>query len=206
MAGRRRGRGVAPAASRARRPRRPAEVRLQRRPQRARARQRARDGGPRRRRRDREGVPARARRRASTATCCGSPRSRRRAPDDLAPEDFAGVDDSPVRCLDSEAAEAMVAEIDRLRKENESLGGMFEVRGVRARCPASGSHVSWDGAARRPAGAGDRLDPGGQGRLRGRGLGGRRPCPARSRTTRSSTRTSAAGTARRTAPAASRAG
>src|SRR5918999_2383159 len=37
-------------------------------------------------------------------------------PDDLGPDDFAGVDESPVRCLDEEAAGAMVAEIDRLRK------------------------------------------------------------------------------------------
>ena len=36
--------------------------------------------------------------------------------DDLRPEDFANVDESPVRCLDAEAAKAMVAEIDRLRK------------------------------------------------------------------------------------------
>src|SRR5437762_1575921 len=36
--------------------------------------------------------------------------------DDLTPEDFAYVDDSPVRCLDSEASRQMVAEIDRLRK------------------------------------------------------------------------------------------
>src|SRR5439155_25442 len=41
-----------------------------------------------------------------------------RAPerDDLGAEDFAGVDDSPVRCLDPDASQAMVAEIDRLRK------------------------------------------------------------------------------------------
>src|SRR3712207_349119 len=50
------------------------------------------------------------------------------SPDDLGPDDFAAVDQSPVRCLDRDAADAMVAEIDRLRKENESLGGIFEVR------------------------------------------------------------------------------
>ena len=38
------------------------------------------------------------------------------------------VDESPVRCLDEEASAAMVAEIDRARKANESLGGVFEVR------------------------------------------------------------------------------
>src|SRR5438270_7178766 len=39
--------------------------------------------------------------------------------DDLRPEDFAQVDESPVRCLDADASRAMVAEIDRLRKANE---------------------------------------------------------------------------------------
>src|SRR5215216_5497711 len=48
--------------------------------------------------------------------------------DDLGPEDFDGVDESPVRCLDEAASEAMVAEINRARKANESLGGVFEVR------------------------------------------------------------------------------
>jgi chorismate synthase len=63
--------------------------------------------------------------------------------DDLTPEDFAEVDESPVRCLDPGASEAMVAEIDRLRKENESLGGKFEVRAF-GLVPGLGSHVSWD--------------------------------------------------------------
>src|SRR5246127_4526516 len=48
--------------------------------------------------------------------------------DDLTPDDFAGVDESPVRCLDPDAGRAMVEEINRLRKANESLGGVFEVR------------------------------------------------------------------------------
>jgi chorismate synthase len=63
--------------------------------------------------------------------------------DDLTPDDFAGVDESPVRCLDPEATRAMVAEIDRLRKENESLGGVFEVRAF-GLVPGLGSHVSWE--------------------------------------------------------------
>ena len=62
--------------------------------------------------------------------------------EELTPADFAEVDDSPVRCLDGDAAEAMVAEIDRLRKENESLGGKFEVRAF-GLVPGIGSHVSW---------------------------------------------------------------
>src|SRR6201986_225284 len=63
--------------------------------------------------------------------------------DDLAPADFAAVDESPVRCLDDEAGGAMVAEINRLRKANESLGGVFEVRAF-GLVPGLGSHVSWE--------------------------------------------------------------
>ena len=62
---------------------------------------------------------------------------------DLTPEDFAHVDESPVRCLNPEASKAMVAEIDRLRKANESLGGVFEVRAF-GLVPGLGSHVSWE--------------------------------------------------------------
>src|SRR5205823_5814072 len=63
--------------------------------------------------------------------------------DELTPQDFATVDESPVRCLDAEATKAMVAEIDRLRKANESLGGVFEVRAF-GLVPGLGSHVSWE--------------------------------------------------------------
>src|SRR3984885_10985844 len=62
----------------------------------------------------------------------------------LALEDFATVDDSPVRCLDAEATRAMVREIDDLRKANESLGGVFEVQAF-GLVPGLGSHVSWGG-------------------------------------------------------------
>jgi chorismate synthase len=67
-----------------------------------------------------------------------------RAPEreDLRPEDFDAVDDSPVRCLDAEAGAAMVAEIDRLRKANESLGGTFEVLAF-GLVPGIGSHTGW---------------------------------------------------------------
>ena len=37
----------------------------------------------------------------------------------------------------------MVAEIDRLRKENESLGGIFEVRAF-GLAPGLGSYASWE--------------------------------------------------------------
>jgi chorismate synthase len=72
---------------------------------------------------------------------------------DLAPEDFATVDEDPVRCLDAETSAAMVAEINRLRKANESLGGTFEVRAF-GLVPGLGSHISWeDRLAGRLAGA-----------------------------------------------------
>ncbi len=61
----------------------------------------------------------------------------------LAPEDFAAVDSSPVRCLDAEASKAMVREIDALRKANESLGGVFEVQAF-GLIPGLGSHISWE--------------------------------------------------------------
>ncbi len=64
-------------------------------------------------------------------------------PDGLAPDDFADVDASPVRCLDAEASKAMVEEINVLRKRNESLGGVFEVRAFGV-VPGLGSHVSWE--------------------------------------------------------------
>jgi chorismate synthase len=64
-------------------------------------------------------------------------------PEELSPEDFGRVDESPVRCLDDAAGEAMVAEIDSARKANESLGGVYEVRAFGV-VPGIGSHVSWD--------------------------------------------------------------
>jgi chorismate synthase len=63
--------------------------------------------------------------------------------DDLAPADFEGVDDSPVRCLDADAGDAMVAEINAARKANESLGGVFEVIAFGV-VPGIGSHISWE--------------------------------------------------------------
>jgi chorismate synthase len=65
------------------------------------------------------------------------------AADGLVAADFAEVDASPVRCLDAEASEAMVAEINRARKANESLGGVFEVRAF-GLVPGLGSYASWE--------------------------------------------------------------
>jgi chorismate synthase len=57
--------------------------------------------------------------------------------------DFDEVDASPVRCLDAHTGRAMVAEINALRKANESLGGVFEVQSF-GLLPGLGSHVSWE--------------------------------------------------------------
>ncbi|MEA2412409.1 MAG: chorismate synthase [Thermoleophilaceae bacterium] len=64
-------------------------------------------------------------------------------PERLSPEDFASVDESPVRCLDGDASAAMVEEINRARKANESLGGVYEVIAFGV-VPGLGSHVAWD--------------------------------------------------------------
>ncbi len=61
----------------------------------------------------------------------------------LSETDFAAVDESPVRCLDGDASKAMVREIDKLRKANESLGGVFEVQAF-GLVPGLGSHISWE--------------------------------------------------------------
>jgi chorismate synthase len=63
--------------------------------------------------------------------------------EDLIPRDFDHVDESPVRCLDPDLSAAMVEEINRLRKANESLGGTFEVQAF-GLVPGLGSHVSWE--------------------------------------------------------------
>jgi chorismate synthase len=77
----------------------------------------------------------------SHVTRIGSVAAPRR--DDLRPEDFASVDESPVRCLDEQASRAMVEEIDAARKRNESLGGIYEVIAF-GLVPGLGSHISWE--------------------------------------------------------------
>lgn len=64
-------------------------------------------------------------------------------PGDVAWERLEAVDDSPVRCADPRVAEAMVAEIDRAKKDGDSVGGVVEViaRGVPA---GLGSYGQWD--------------------------------------------------------------
>jgi chorismate synthase len=59
------------------------------------------------------------------------------------PEDLEAVDASPVRCLDDVVGDRMVAEIDRIRKDRDTVGGVFEV--VAYGCPTGlGSHVQYD--------------------------------------------------------------
>jgi chorismate synthase len=69
--------------------------------------------------------------------------ARAAAPTGLEASDFASVDESPVRCLDAAASDAMVEAIDVARKANESLGGVFEVRAY-GLVPGIGSYLSWD--------------------------------------------------------------
>jgi len=53
------------------------------------------------------------------------------------------IDRSPVRCIDPEAEEAMMAEIDRATKSGDSIGGIFEV--VVTGLPVGlGSYAQWD--------------------------------------------------------------
>ena len=60
------------------------------------------------------------------------------------PEELnARVDDNPVRCLDPDAAERMIGEIDAAKERGDTLGGVFEV--VASGVPVGlGSYVAWD--------------------------------------------------------------
>jgi len=59
------------------------------------------------------------------------------------PDLLTRVDESPVRCFDSAATEAMVAEIKAAAKAGDSLGGIVEVLAFGV--PVGlGSHVHWD--------------------------------------------------------------
>jgi chorismate synthase len=60
-----------------------------------------------------------------------------------APADLPTVDASEVRCFDSDAEAAMIAEIKAAAKDGDSLGGVVEVIGYGV--PVGlGSHVHWD--------------------------------------------------------------
>jgi chorismate synthase len=56
---------------------------------------------------------------------------------------FKKAEKSPVRCSDEETSEKMIELVDKVTKEGNSLGGMFEVFVTGA--PAGlGSHIQWD--------------------------------------------------------------
>jgi len=57
--------------------------------------------------------------------------------------DLDRVEDSPVRCVDAAAAEAMMAEVDRAKKDGDSIGGVVEVV-ARGLPPGLGSFAEWD--------------------------------------------------------------
>lgn len=60
------------------------------------------------------------------------------------PEDInAAADASPLRCLDPEAEQAMIARIDAAKAEGNTLGGICEVV-VNGLPVGLGAHVSWD--------------------------------------------------------------
>jgi chorismate synthase len=59
------------------------------------------------------------------------------------PADLDRVDESPVRCFDAAAEEAMIEEVKAASKDGDSLGGVVEVLGFGV--PVGlGSHVHWD--------------------------------------------------------------
>jgi chorismate synthase len=62
---------------------------------------------------------------------------------EVAWEALAAVEESPVRCADKATAEAMIAEIDRAKKDGDTVGGVFEVV-ARGLPPGLGSFAQWD--------------------------------------------------------------
>src|SRR5580693_4349093 len=68
-----------------------------------------------------------------------------KTPDDLmpGPDDKAAIDADPVRCADPATSQAMVAEIDAVRKDGDTLGGVVEVLAF-GLPPGLGSFTHWD--------------------------------------------------------------
>ena len=65
-------------------------------------------------------------------------------PLELSWEQIAAIpDDAPLHCADDEAQQKMIDLIDEIRKQGDTLGGVFEVA-VRGTVPGLGSHTSWD--------------------------------------------------------------
>jgi chorismate synthase len=59
------------------------------------------------------------------------------------PKDVVSLDEDPVRCFDSEASKAMVAEIDDCHSTGDTIGGVVETL-VYGCPPGLGSYVHWD--------------------------------------------------------------
>ncbi len=59
------------------------------------------------------------------------------------PGDLAAVDDSPVRAFGQEATDAMVAEVEKVKRAGDTVGGVVEVIAY-GLPPGLGSHVHWD--------------------------------------------------------------
>ncbi|SNR51529.1 chorismate synthase [Haloechinothrix alba] len=59
------------------------------------------------------------------------------------PDDLAGVDESPVRAYLQASTDAMVHEVDAVRKAGDTVGGVIEVIAY-GLPPGLGSHVHWD--------------------------------------------------------------
>jgi len=59
------------------------------------------------------------------------------------PGDLPTIDASPVRVFDASSSDAMIDEVDRAKKDGDTLGGVVEVL-VYGLPPGLGSHVHWD--------------------------------------------------------------
>ena len=114
------------------------------------------------------------------------------------------VEESPVRCVDPAAGERMIAEIDRAKKDGDTVGGVAEVI-ARGLPPGLGSLRPVGPEARRPHRPGADVDPRRQGGGPRRGLRGRQTRGARPSTTRSCGARREASSGPPTAPAGSRA-
>ena len=58
-------------------------------------------------------------------------------------EQLEAAESSPVRCVDPEASQRMMASIDQAKKQGDTVGGIFEVV-VRGVPPGLGSFAQWD--------------------------------------------------------------
>ncbi|GHJ48547.1 chorismate synthase [Catellatospora sp. TT07R-123] len=59
------------------------------------------------------------------------------------PGDTARIDADPLRCLDPQASERMVAEVDAAKRDADTLGGIVEVLAYNVP-PGLGTHTQWD--------------------------------------------------------------